>query len=441
MDTTVIILPNKFIIKDVIVIGAGGAGLFCGIQAAALGHKTLLLDHAPMLGRKILISGGGRCNFTNIYAEARSYVCRNPHFVKSALSRYTPGDFIELIEKHGIPYHEKKLGQLFCDRSAQDIVTMLEKECQEYGALIKLNQKLEYVARVEDERWSVLWGEIRPDEIKSIESQVESSSDPEIKEKRFAVKSNGKVYWSKNLVVATGGLSVPKVGATDLGYCIAREAGHRIIETEPALDGFVFSERDKKKYGRLYGISCDTILKVGETAFRENILFTHLGLSGPASLQGSLYWREGDAIEIDFCPDLELEEYLIKLRKSGTRKILKSVICELLPNRLAERLLELEEESLTDKKVAELSNSNLEKLSEHLKRHKIKPVSTVGFVKAEVTRGGVDTDGLSSKSMESKIVPGLYFIGEVVDVTGQLGGFNFQWAWSSAYAAATSLEY
>lgn len=431
------------ITRDLIIIGAGGAGLFCGLNAAGRGLKTILFDHSPLLGRKILISGGGRCNFTNLYTDDQSYLCSNPHFVKSALSRFTPGHFIEMVEKHAIPYHEKKLGQLFCDRSAQDIVDMLEKECLDNGAQIKLNQKLESIALLEDlsvkELWSKTPGSLKKELDGEQLNMPPFSKGSESPERKFIVKTNGKLYLSKFLVIATGGLSVPKVGASDIGYRIARSAGHKIVEPEPALDGFVFSPEDKKKYDRLYGISCDTILTVDGVRFRENILFTHLGLSGPASLQGSLYWKQGAPVEIDFCPDTDIEETLIKLRKSGTRKILRSVISEALPNRLAERLLDLESKDLAETKVAELSNSKLNAVKNLLKAHRITPVSTVGFVKAEVTRGGVDTDELSSKTMESKKIPGLYFIGEVVDVTGQLGGFNFQWAWSSAYAAAQSL--
>lgn len=406
--------------------------MMCGIQSSKRGLQTVLIDHGARLGQKILISGGGRCNFTNLYAEPSSYVCQNPHFVKSALSRYGPGDFISLVEKHKIPYHEKKLGQLFCDNSAKDIVDMLERECSFSGAQIELGVQIESISKVADGKlvnFIGLANTAKADVEKLLSSQNKRLTG-------YLITSSKDTYFSKALVVATGGLSVPKVGATGVGYKIATSFGHRIVETTPALDGFVFTKADKLKYDHLYGTACDVILKTSLASFRENILFTHLGLSGPASLQASLYWSQGMPIHVDFLPDMDVFEELAELRKSGTKKQIKSILGEWLPKRLAEKLIDLLQE---DTKIAELSNQKLNRLTDFLKNHEIKPVSTVGFIKAEVTKGGVDTSELSSKTMQSSLCENLFFIGEVVDVTGQLGGFNFQWAWASGYAAGQAV--
>ena len=300
---------------------------------------------------------------------------------------------------------------------------MLRKECEENGAEIRLNTLVKGVALVEGgKRKEKHFGNF---ENSAIESVTEYDTG-------FLVQTNGSLIFARSLVIATGGLSVPKVGATGIGYEIARTFGHKIIDTTPALDGFVFSEEDKEKYDQLYGISCDVTLRADAHSFRENILFTHLGLSVPASLQGSLYWSPGESIEIDFSPELNIENELISLREKGGKQNLKTVIRDWLPKRLADKLADLFD---TDIKIAELSNKKLDSLVKFLKAHEIEPVSTTGYIKAEVTKGGVDTEKLSSRTMESKLIKNLYFVGEVVDVTGQLGGYNFQWAWSSGFAA------
>ncbi len=383
---------------DVIVIGAGGAGMMCAIHAARRGRKVVLLDHSDRIGRKILISGGGRCNFTNIDAGPDNYVSNNAHFCKSALARYTPSDFIALVRQHRIAYHEKKLGQLFCDGSAQSIVDLLVTECQKAKAEFRLGCK-----------------------IKSVR-----------KDGRFLVETSHGRFSGNSLVVATGGLSVPQTGATGFGYDLARQFGLSIIDLRPALDGFNLTDKQLREFTELSGVSLDTIVTCNEASFRENILITHKGLSGPASLQASLYWNPGDAISVDLLPDFDAYQWLSSKAKEGTKAHLKNVLSERLPKRFAEKFSEL---YLTDLPVVRISPKNLEIIATQLHGWRIVPAGTVGYRKAEVTRGGVDTDELSSKTMESKKVPGLFFVGEVVDVTGWLGGYNFQWAWSSGYAA------
>ncbi|HEY9870983.1 MAG TPA: NAD(P)/FAD-dependent oxidoreductase [Candidatus Obscuribacterales bacterium] len=383
---------------DVIVIGAGGAGMMCAIEAGRRGRRVALLDHATRLGRKILISGGGRCNFTNIYASPANYVSNNPHFCKSALSRYTPDDFIALVKRHRIAFHEKKLGQLFCDGSAQQIVDMLVDECRSAGAVFRLE------CQVRDVR----------------------------KDGRFSIQTNHGRYTCDSLVIATGGLSVPQTGATGFGYDMARRFALKIVDPQPALDGFVFTQRQLKELAELAGVSIDTIVSCNSASFRENILFTHCGLSGPASLQASLYWNKGDTVTIDLLPEFDLYRWLLERRKEGTRTQLKNLLAELLPKRFAEKFCEL---FVPSHPLVKYSDRQIESICRQIHEWQIVPGGTVGFRKAEVTRGGVDTDELSSKTMESKKVSGLYFIGEVVDVTGWLGGYNFQWAWASGFAA------
>jgi hypothetical protein len=383
---------------DVIVIGAGGAGMMCAIEAGKRGRRVALLDHATRLGRKILISGGGRCNFTNIYASPANYVSNNPHFCKSALSRYTPDDFIALVKRHRIAFHEKKLGQLFCDGSAQQIVDMLVDECRRTGAVFRL------------------------------ECQVRDVQ----KEGRFSVRTNQGRYTCDSLVIATGGLSVPQTGATGFGYDIAQQFGLKMVEPKPALDGFVFTQRQLKELAELAGVSIDTMVRCNSPSFRESILFTHLGLSGPASLQASLYWNKGDTVTIDLLPEFDLYKWLADKHNEGARTQLKNLLAEHLPKRFAEKFCELFVPSLP---LVQYSGKQIESICRQIHEWRIIPGGTVGFRKAEVTKGGVDTDELSSKTMESKRVPGLYFIGEVVDVTGWLGGYNFQWAWASGFAA------
>lgn len=387
---------------DVVIIGAGGAGMMCAREAGKRGRKVALLDHASKVGAKILISGGGRCNFTNTGAGPENYVSQNPHFCKSALSRFTPLDFITLVKKHHIPYHEKKLGQLFCDRSAKDIVDMLVSECEKEGAQFFLKCKCEKVKKCEG----------------------------------FEIQTNSGEFTCESLVIATGGLAIPKVGATDFGYRIARQFGLNIVYPTPALDGFRFNPKDLKRLGDLTGVSVDALVTCNKAVFRENVLFTHAGLSGPAALQASLYWNADDPVEINFLPAFEpgtLEKWFEKKKEKGIKSEVKTLLGDLLLQRLAEKLCELELPPHAN--LHQLSHKKISDFSRLLQSFTLTPSSTMGYGKAEVTRGGVDTDDLSSKTMECKKVPGLYFIGEVVDVTGQLGGYNFQWAWSSGWAA------
>jgi predicted Rossmann fold flavoprotein len=390
--------------RDVLILGAGGAGLMCALHAARRGLRVLILDHADKIGGKILISGGGRCNFTNIDARPANYVSENEHFCKSALSRYTPADFLEMVRAHGIPFHEKKLGQLFCDRSARDIVEMLGLECQRAGVEIRLRHKILKTERAEN---------------------------------GFAVETDHGAFAAPSLVVATGGLSIPKIGATGLGYKIAKHFGLRVTETRPALDGFVFADADTPFFAALAGTACDTTIACGGLSFRENILFTHKGLSGPAALQASLHWSLGEALEIDLLPDGDAAEHFRRKREEGSRSLLRTVVGELMPARLADAMVS--KHFPADLPFYQANEKALAAFAESLHRWTPVPSGTVGYSKAEVTRGGVDTNELSSKTMEARKVPGLYFVGEVVDVTGWLGGYNFQWAWASGWAAAQAL--
>jgi predicted Rossmann fold flavoprotein len=386
---------NEF---DVIVIGSGGAGMMCAVRSGRRGRRVALLDHTTKIGRKILISGGGRCNFTNIYASPENYVSQNPHFCKSALARFNPDDFISLVKQHKIRFHEKKLGQLFCDQSAQQIVDMLVAECKMVGAQFELDCHINSISKRE----------------------------------HFVVDTTKGVFACESLVIATGGLSVPQTGATGFGYKIARQFGLNIVETRPALDGFNLTDQQLREFTELSGVSLDTIVTCNGVAFRENILITHKGLSGPASLQASLYWNPGDALTIDLQPGFDVEQWLLAKQKDGVKGQLKNVLSERLPKRFAEMFCDLYLKNLP---ISGLAQKSLKEIDNKIHEWKIVPAGTVGYRKAEVTRGGVNTDELSSRSMESKKVPGLYFIGEVVDVTGWLGGYNFQWAWASGAAA------
>ncbi len=402
--------------------------MMCAATAAASGKSVVVIDHANAIGKKILISGGGRCNFTNIYAAPESYVSENPHFIKSALARYTPDDFIELIEKHRIPYHEKKLGQLFCDHSASDIVDMLIDECESVGVEFRLNCNVKKIVPPKESGFETFHNRLLDE---SIQHEPEEQDDGHYR----IVTSRGTIS-TKSIVIATGGLSVPKVGATAFGYNVARHFGLKIVETAPALDGFVFNDRDKERFDELQGISADTVVTCGQASFRENILFTHRGLSGPASLQASLYWKQGREVEIDFCPDIDIGGRLIDERQDGSRKNIRNVLTEYLPIRLAHRICD---DQRVDDSMQHISDKTIKQLTDGIKSFRFKPSSTVGYIKAEVTRGGVDTNHLSSSTMECKKIPGLFFIGEVVDVTGQLGGYNFQWAWASGFAAGQKI--
>ncbi len=385
---------------DVIVLGGGAAGLMCAIEAGKRGRRVAVLEHADRIGKKILISGGGRCNFTNLYCRPDNFLSENPHFCKSALARYTPADFIALVEKHGIPYHEKKLGQLFCDRSAQEIVEMLEAECRAAGVQIFVKT--------------------RP-----LEVQRRSG-------KGFVVRTEAGELQADALVVATGGLSIPKIGATSFGYEIARQFGINIRECRPALVPFVFNAQDRQNYCDLAGVATEVIVSVGRRQFSEKLLITHRGLSGPAILQISSYWKPSEAIEIDLAPGLKVTA---ALRQDGARRDLafaKSALHAALPIRFAERWLELHPPQ-------RWTNSALDEMERQIHRWEVLPDGTEGYEKAEVTAGGIDTDELSARTMESRKVPGLFFIGEVVDVTGHLGGHNFQWAWASGFCAGQAV--
>ena len=389
---------------DVVVLGAGAAGLMCAIQAGRRGRRVLLLDHADKAGKKMLISGGGRCNFTNIHCRAENFLSANPHFAKSPLARYTPADIIALVEKHRIPYHEKTLGQLFCDRSAHDIVTMLERECADAGVRTLLGTRVLSVTR----------------------------------DTAFRIETSSGAFHAQSLVVATGGLSIPKMGATGFGYTLAQQFGLRIVDCRPALVPFTFSPEDRDLWCDLSGLSADVVATTGSrkhrTSFREKMLITHRGLSGPAILQISSYWRPGEAISLDLAP--QRPDVFAPLTMPRARRDLvaaSAALRSVLPARMADRWLDLNAHA---DPLSPLSNSFIEQLDRDLHAWRIVPAGTEGFAKAEVTAGGVDTNSLDARTLESRIIPGLYFIGEVVDVTGWLGGYNFQWAWASAFSAA-----
>ncbi len=383
---------------DALILGGGAAGLMCAIEAGKRGRRVAVLERAERLGKKILISGGGRCNFTNINCSAADFISANPHFAKSALARYTPADFLDLVKKHRIPYHEKTLGQLFCDHSAQDILTMLEQECRESGVQLFTNIAIQEVTRSDE----------------------------------FIVKAEAREFRAPALVVATGGLSIPKMGATAFGYDLARQFGLAIRETGPGLVPLVFGAEDAKRYTDLAGISAEVIAACGSQSFREKMLVTHRGISGPAILQISSYWRKAESIVIDLAPEREIATELLEGAMPRNIGSLREALRKCLPNRLADRWLELHEpESLT--------NASLKEVERKIHQWSLLPAGTEGYGKAEVTVGGVDTDELSAKTMESRKVPGLFFIGEVVDVTGHLGGFNFQWAWASGASAGRAL--
>ena len=382
---------------DVVVLGGGAAGLMCAIEAGKRGRRVVVLERAQKIGKKILISGGGRCNFTNLHCQPRNFLSRNQHFAKSALARYTPADFIALVEKHRIPYHEKTLGQLFCDHSASQIVTMLEAECRAANVKIVAGTRIREVSR----------------------------------DTSFVVRCEGDEYHADALVVATGGLSIPKMGATSFGYDLARQFGLQTVPTRPGLVPLVFSAADRKRFADLAGVSFEVIASAGEEAFREKMLFTHRGLSGPAILQASNYWQEAESVRIDLAPGRVATQ---RIREAGTRgtAVGEKALREFLPNRFAEHWFE-------HYPPKAWTNAALDAFEKGLHMWEIHPAGTEGYEKAEVTAGGVDTEGLSSKTMESHRVRGLFFVGEVVDITGHLGGFNFQWAWASGAAAGRAL--
>jgi len=390
-------IPEEF---DVIVIGGGGSGLFCAFTAANRGKSVLLLEHNERIGKKIEISGGGRCNFTNINASAENYISGNKDFCKSALARYTPWDFISLVEKHGIAYHEKKLGQQFCDGSSRQIISMLESECRDAGVRILCNASVQEVRKSE----------------------------------HFHVPTSRGTFRSNALVIATGGLSFPKLGASDLGYRIARSFDIALTELKPGLVPLTFQPTERSFYEPLAGVSLPVRIKSGNRSFEEAMLFTHRGISGPAVLQISSYWDESSPLSIDLLPEKPETELVAGATRSGSTPL--QMLSKVWPKRFAESWCE---RHAPEKPFARCSKEEIESLNESLHDWKQSYAGSEGYPKAEVTRGGVDTGELSSKTMESRKVPGLYFIGEVVDVTGWLGGYNFQWAWASAHACGSAL--
>ncbi len=382
---------------DVIVIGGGAAGLFCAFQAGRRGRRVLVLEHAERVGKKIAISGGGRCNFTNIHTTAENFISANPHFAKSALARYTPADFVALVRRHGIRYHEKKLGQLFCDGSSRQVIDLLLDECGDAGAEVRCGCDVR---------------------------EVRGSG------RGFELETTSGNFTAESLVVATGGLSIPTLGATDFGYRLARQFGLRIEEPRPALVPFTLAPEILRRLSALSGVSLDALVGCRGKEFRENILVTHRGLSGPAVLQISSYWRPGDAVSVNLLPDEDAAELLA--REEGGEVELVNLLARHLPRRFAQAWCELYAPS---RRLKHYDGQEVQEIARKLHDMRLTPSGTEGFRKAEVTAGGVSTAELSSRTMEAARAPGLYFIGEVVDVTGQLGGFNFQWAWASGHAA------
>jgi predicted Rossmann fold flavoprotein len=387
---------------DVIILGAGAAGLMCAMAAGQRGRRVLLLDHADRAGAKILISGGGRCNFTNLHAAPDRFLSSNPHFAKSALGRYTQHDFVALVEKHRIPYHEKTLGQLFCDRSARDIVGMLLAECEAAGVDLRLRHRIIGVHRAE----------------------------------AFRVETDHGDFEAPRLVLATGGPSIPKMGASGFAYDVARRFGLGIVAPRAALVPLTLGDDTLDHCRSLAGVAADGVAATGKQRFREAVLFTHRGLSGPAILQISSYWRPNAEIEIDLVPDVDLLSYLKERKRSRPRAEPHTVLAEMVPARLAQAVAE--GEALAGR-MADLPDRKLQAAADRLKRWRFVPTGTEGFAKAEVTAGGIDTANLSSKTLEASGVPGLHVIGEAVDVTGWLGGYNFQWAWASGWCAGQAV--
>jgi predicted Rossmann fold flavoprotein len=385
---------------DVIIIGAGAAGLMCGIEAGKRLRTTLVLDHANKAGKKILMSGGGRCNFTNLYIKPDDYISHNPHFCKSALKRYTQQDFINLVKKHAIAFHEKTLGQLFCDHKSQAIVDMLLTECQQANVEIRLNTTIEHIEKLSDHH--------------------------------FKLRTSRGDFHCQSLVIASGGLSIPTMGASPFAYKIAEQFGIKIWPTRAGLVPLTLHPEDKEKLAVLSGVAVESIVSCQQQSFRENILFTHRGLSGPAILQISSYWQPGETLKINMLPNLDLAKELILQKQWQPEKQLKNSMADYLPKRVVEIFLNLE---LAEKKLQSMTQRDCEQIARLFDNWLLKPNGTEGYRTAEVTLGGIDCNAISSKTMAANDVPGLYFIGEALDVTGWLGGFNFQWAWASGWAA------
>ncbi len=385
---------------DVIIIGAGAAGLMCARTAPLRGRRVVLLDHANKPGKKILMSGGGRCNFTNMYTEPGNFLSQNPHFCKSALARYTQWDFIEMVAKHGVPYHEKKLGQLFCDNKSSDILQMLLDECDNAGAELRMDTRIEQIEKLEH---------------------------------GYLLQTSAGPFQCQSLVIATGGLSIPTLGASGFGYQVARQFGHSLLPTRAGLVPFTITDQLKALCSELSGTSVDCIASCNGTSFRENLLFTHRGLSGPAILQISSFWEAGDTVEINLLPDHDALTWLQQQQAERPNSELKTLLGEIFTKKMANLLAE---QWFVSKPMKQYTPGELAQVADKLGNWQLVPAGTEGYRTAEVTLGGVDTREVSSKTMESLKSPGLYFIGEVLDVSGHLGGFNFQWAWASAYAAA-----
>ena len=385
---------------QVVIIGAGAAGLMCALTAAGRGREVLLIDHANKPGKKILMSGGGRCNFTNMYTEPANFLSHNPHFCKSALARYTQWDFIEMVGKHAVPYHEKKLGQLFCDNKASDILGMLLAECEQAGVDLRMDTAVQGIEKAEH---------------------------------GYRLQTSLGAVACESLVIATGGLSIPTLGATGFGYQVARQFGHELLPTRAGLVPFTITDQLKALCTELSGTSVDSLVSCNGQSFRENILFTHRGLSGPAILQVSSFWQPGDTVEINLLPDHDALAWLQQQQAERPNAELKTLLGEIFTKKMATLLAE---QWFSSKPMKQYTPGELAAIAEKLGNWQLVPAGTEGYRTAEVTLGGVDTREVSSKTMESLKSPGLYFIGEVLDVTGHLGGFNFQWAWASGYAAA-----
>ncbi|MGI9202971.1 MAG: NAD(P)/FAD-dependent oxidoreductase [Woeseiaceae bacterium] len=386
---------------DVVIVGGGAAGLMCAIAAGNRGRRVLVVEKSNKIGKKILMSGGGRCNFTNLDCGPANFVSANRHFCKSALSRFTPADFLSLVEKHNIPYHEKTAGQLFCDRSSKDILAMLTAECDAAGVRIITHCDTSTVTK------------IRP----------------------YQLATNRGSFTGESLVIASGGLSIPKMGASDFGYKLAHQFGLKIRETRAALVPFTFTGATHELTARLSGVSVRGTVAVGDRSFTDDLLFTHRGLSGPAALQASSYWVPGEYLCLDIFPDERAEEWLLRAKSEQPQSLLRTALATVIPRSLVAELEAIWWADIATTPLAAVRDDSLRRVATMLHNWRVKPSGTEGYRTAEVTLGGVDTDALSSKTMEVRQQPGLYFIGEVVDVTGQLGGFNFQWAWASAWAA------
>ncbi len=387
---------------DVVVIGAGAAGLMCAMRAGQRGRRVVLVDHAEEAGKKILISGGGRCNFTNTGTVPERFLSANPHFARSALARYRPADFVALVQKHRIAFHEKTLGQLFCDGSARQIVAMLRAECEAAAVELRLNHRVTEVTRGDG----------------------------------FRVSTSRGDFAAPRLVLATGGLSIPKMGATGFAHDLARRFGLPLTETRPGLVPLTFGDALLELMRPLSGVALEAVARSGKAAFREALLFTHRGLSGPAILQASSYWREGEAITLDLMPERDPAAALLEAKRARPRAQSRTVLAEMLPTRFADALAAAH---LPPRIIGETGDAPLKALGAMLKSWRLTPSGTEGYAKAEVTLGGIDTRALSSQTMEAKAVPGLHAIGEAVDVTGWLGGYNFQWAWASGWAAGEAV--